>query len=193
MVALLEAEDDAWVRSLWTRLADEVGVRGVFSCPHPHMSYLGATHVTEDELTASDAVLAQLARGLPPIETRVTGVATFSGEKPVVYLGVEPTAALRAQHERVWAVMEGGGVLRDANPLYRPESWVPHITLVFGDARERHLGAIADVLDSTYGARLNSTVFPLHFVPGSPRPGDAPHSAGSSTRRVGKGLEAVAS
>jgi 2'-5' RNA ligase len=142
VVALLEAEDDAFVRRLWRRLADEFGLHGVASCPHPHVSYLGSAHASQIALDAIDAVLAASAGRESAVLTRVTGLGVFRGDRPVVYLEVERIDALRAQHERIWDACESTDVLTDPTPLYRPGSWVPHVTLAISDLRPEDIDRV---------------------------------------------------
>ena len=139
VVMLLEPGDDAWVRGLWRSLATDFGLHGVDACPYPHASLLGSSHTGSDELEALDDALALAAGHAPVLATRSTGLAHFPGECPVAYLALEQTADLLSLHGRIWSAMADARVLRDANPLYRPGAWVPHLTLAISDLRPEQL------------------------------------------------------
>lgn len=146
VVALLEPEDDAFVRGLWRRLADEFGLHGVAACPHPHVSYLGSTNATPEALEAIDVALAQWAAREPGVTTRVRGLGTFPGDRPVIYLDVERTRELHEHHVRIWDALESQGVLADPNPLYRPRMWAPHVTLALADLHPEDVDAVCAAL-----------------------------------------------
>src|SRR5208282_4809428 len=125
--SLLDLESTNRVRSLWSRLEKEFGLRGVLVMPYPHVSH----QVPQDyDRVALETALEHLARETRPIEIRTTGLETFGGNWPVVYVAVEKDAQLRAFHQRVWETCLPHA--RDVFSYYRPDSWLPHITLAHG-------------------------------------------------------------
>jgi 2'-5' RNA ligase len=118
------------VRFLWSRLEKEFGVRGVLVMPYPHISY----QVAQDyDRTSLETALEELARDTLPMSIRTTGLGTFDGNWPVIFVAVEKDEALREFHKRVWETCLPHA--RDVFSYYHPDSWVPHITLAHGEER----------------------------------------------------------
>lgn len=118
------------VRRVWNRLEASFGLSGVLIMPYPHFSYQIAAGYDRD---AIETTLRTVARDLPPFRVRTTGLAQFDGPWPVVFIAIERTAMLRAVHEKVWnACLPFSS---DPVPYYRPEAWVPHVTLAHGEER----------------------------------------------------------
>lgn len=116
------------VRETWQKLDRELGLRGVLVMPFPHFSYQIAEGYDRTNLEKS---LSELAEETAPFEIRTTGLATFGGPWPVVYVAVRADAGLRALHERTWNRCAPHA--RNTVPYYRPGAWTPHITLAHGD------------------------------------------------------------
>lgn len=89
--ALLDPTATGRVRSLWSRLEHEFGLRGVLGMPYPHLSYQVAQHYDRGAL---ETALERLARETSPFVIRTTGLATFEGDWPVVFVAVEKDAML---------------------------------------------------------------------------------------------------
>lgn len=128
IVTLLDATRSGAVESTWRRIDRELGLRGVLVTPYPHFSYLVADRLDPDGLGPR---LTELARGTAPFAVRVRGMARFPEPWPVVYLRVVPDARLREFHRSVWG--QAGPCLEGPLDYYRPERWVPHITIAHGD------------------------------------------------------------
>ncbi len=96
--------------------------------PYPHFSYQIAGGY---DRAALETPLSQFAEMTAPFEVRTTGLATFEGPRPVVYVAVKMDTRLRAMHEQVWNLCLP--YARNIVPYYRPEAWTPHITLAHGD------------------------------------------------------------
>ncbi len=60
---------------------------------------------------------------------RTTGLGLFTGEKPVLYLPVMKNRGLLEKHEQIWAACNPYSSQHHA--LYSPESWQPHITILY--------------------------------------------------------------
>lgn len=112
------------VRGLWDSLAGRCGLDGMQQTPIPHFSWSVAAGYAFDPL---ELHLAELARELAPFWIRTTSVGIFSGPSPVIYIGLVKDRELMGTHDRLWrAALE---LADDLNAHYRPENWVPHITL----------------------------------------------------------------
>ncbi|HXY47529.1 MAG TPA: 2'-5' RNA ligase family protein [Thermoplasmata archaeon] len=128
VVSLLDRNATEKVARTWARLEQEFGVRGVLAMPYPHFSYQIAQGY---ERPALDDTLTRLARGTPPFTATTSGIGTFEGGWPVVYVAVEAPPALRDLHERIWNACQPH--VREPVGYYRPGTWVPHISLAHGD------------------------------------------------------------
>lgn len=147
VVSLLDAAHYQPVESLWAELAAACGQRGVYVTPFPHFSY----HVAADyNLPALDAVLRDFARAQAPFRVTTTGLGIFTGAAPVVYVPVVRDPALTAFHQALWPRLEA--VATGGSGYYAPGAWMPHITLVFGDATPARL---PDVLRLLGGRSFN--------------------------------------
>jgi 2'-5' RNA ligase len=127
--SLLDPASTSRVKALWSRIEREFEERGVLVMPHPHVSFQVAQ---EYDRRALESALERLAEETSPIAIRTTGLGTFDGPWPVVFVAVENDPSVREFHRRVWEVC--GPLARGAFDYYRPDSWVPHITLAHGDA-----------------------------------------------------------
>jgi 2'-5' RNA ligase len=130
VVSLLDVEASTEIRAAWARLESELGLHGVLVMPHPHFSYQVAGGY---DRTGVESTLAGLAEEIAPFEIHTNGIATFEGQWPVVYVVVKKDPALQALHLRVWNAC----LPHAAAPVsyYRPEAWIPHVTLAHGEER----------------------------------------------------------
>lgn len=130
IVSLLDSSSSERVRRVWSRLEARFGLRGVLIMPYPHFSYQIAAGYDRESV---EATLRTIALELPPFRVRTIGLAQFDGPWPVVFIAVERTALLRSVHEKVWNACLP--LSQDPVPYYRPEAWVPHVTLAHGEER----------------------------------------------------------
>jgi 2'-5' RNA ligase len=130
VVSLLDPGSSERVRRVWSRLETKFGLRGVLIMPYPHFSYQIAAGYGRE---AIEARLRTVARDLPPFRVATTGLGQFDGPWPVVFIAVERTALLQSIHEKVWNAC----LPLSTAPVqyYRPEVWVPHVTLAHGEER----------------------------------------------------------
>ena len=141
VVSLLGDEHYRIVEELWQQLEAHFGVRGVYITPYPHFSYQIAEQYAESKL---ETTLAQLAAAQSAFKIRTTGIASFTGPKPVLYIPVVRDRELSNIHLRVCnAIMDMGTGL---SPYYDDEFWMPHITVGFGDISPDALGGIMHML-----------------------------------------------
>ena len=141
IVSLLDGENSARVRALWSELEREFGVRGVYATPFPHFSY----HVAESyDAERLRDVLACFCREHQRFSVRTAGLGIFTGVRPVLYVPVVRDPSLVRVHAELWSTVHGSGAGEQA--YYAPESWIPHITIGFGDLGKGNLGQIAAYL-----------------------------------------------
>ncbi len=139
VASLLDASSSARVRALWALAKREFGLRGVQAMPYPHFSYhLAAGY----DRPALDISLTALARSLAPFSVLTRGLALFDNAGPVLYVAVDRDPVLAEVHRKVWEVSErharGLESPTASSEYYRPENWVPHITLAHGEERNAH-------------------------------------------------------
>jgi 2'-5' RNA ligase len=141
VVSLLEQRSYAAVEGLWDELERQFGVRGVRATPFPHFTYQVAGAYDEPAL---ESAMRRVAGARPPFQARTTGLGVFTGAEPVVYVPVVRDARLSALHEAVWDALSPAG--SDVSGYYRPDQWMPHITLAWADIDAERAGAIAGYL-----------------------------------------------
>lgn len=128
MVAALETYFDldaaGRIRALWDAMED-VGIpslRGLQSGRHrPHLSLAAAPTLDPVAVTAALADVPPLR----PMRVRLDYIGIFVGR--VLWLGPQVTADLLAHQQAVHDRLEAAGIAVD--PMYRPGTWVPHVTV----------------------------------------------------------------
>jgi 2'-5' RNA ligase len=130
VVSLLDPSATSRVKSIWSSLERQFGLRGVLGIPYPHFSYQVARSY---DYAALEATLELLSQEVRPFTIRTSGLETFDGNWPVVFIAVERDDSLQALHRRVWTRCLPHA--SDVIPYYRPNAWVPHITLAYGEER----------------------------------------------------------
>jgi 2'-5' RNA ligase len=141
IVSLLDDEHYALVEHLWDKLETELGVHGLYKTPLPHFSY----HVAGGyDLDLLESILPRLASWCATFRARTTGLGVFSGDHPVLYVPVVRNSTLNALHQRLWHELAVAST--DTVEYYRPERWMPHITLADGGVVKDHLPDIVRLL-----------------------------------------------
>ncbi len=130
VVSLLDPPATEKVHAAWSKLEHDFGTRGVRIIPYPHFSYQIARGY---DRSAVERTLVRLAGEIAPFEITTSGIATFPGPWPVVFVSVDKTASLAALHARIFASCEPAAL--DPIDYYRPPAWTPHITLAHGEER----------------------------------------------------------
>ncbi len=124
VVALLDEETSTFVRGLWTALTREFGFSGTHADSSPHVSF----HAAEEyELEQVEQRLRSLGHSIPPLETHTNGLGMFFGDTHVLYLPVVRPPRLTVLQRAVFEEVRGHA--KGDHGLYRPDTWVPHITL----------------------------------------------------------------
>lgn len=113
---------------LWDELEARFGVRYVRVTPIPHFTWQIADRY---DLSTLVPALDQYTRARRPLQVKVKGVGTFEGQEDVVFLKVQRHKDLLRCHQQVWELL--GEHSDTINPLYSPETWIPHVTLAMHD------------------------------------------------------------
>lgn len=95
-----------------------------------HLSWQGADTYRLGEV---ENLVQLIARMSAPIEITPDGVGVFTGEYPVLYLTVARSPVLSALNQTLWEALFP--LAEGMNPSFSPETWVPHISLVYGDSK----------------------------------------------------------
>ncbi len=144
VVALLDEITTAKVKSIWSQLDVECGLKAVNATPFPHFSFNIAQSYDLDEL---DARLSKIASQTAPFTVRTTGLSIFTGTEPVVFIPLVVSQALLSLHQRLWD--ETSSLGQRVSGHYQPGHWVPHITLANRDVYEEGLACITRLLSAT--------------------------------------------
>ncbi|MGD9093538.1 MAG: 2'-5' RNA ligase family protein [Anaerolineales bacterium] len=125
IVTLLSDQYKDLLESIWHELKLECGLTGFEFRPYPHFSW----QVADDyDFTRLDPILCKVAADAQPFSVKIAGFGVFSGEKPILYLSLVKDSWLFRFHELIWYAAYEFGV--GINPLYAPQNWMPHITLM---------------------------------------------------------------
>lgn len=141
IATLLVEPHKSQVEALWRTLEERCGLIGVRLTPLPHFSY----QVVEayDQACLAD-VLQDLARASVPFTVRTSGLGIFSGASPILYLALVKDEPLMRFHRLLWE--HTLPLATTPSPYYRPELWVPHITLAYGDVDRARLACALETL-----------------------------------------------
>lgn len=143
VVSLLDEAHYRLVEDLWAELVRDVGVRGVYVTPFPHFSYHVAEHY---DTTLLHSILQQVAQEQSVFRVRTTGLGIFTGDAPVLFIPVVRDHALASFHRILWN--EISRAASEAVTYYRPDQWIPHITLGHGDLQAGNLTEIMRLLSA---------------------------------------------
>ncbi|MDQ3958230.1 MAG: 2'-5' RNA ligase family protein [Actinomycetota bacterium] len=129
------------VRGLWAELENEFGLMSPQISPLPHFSY----QVARDyDLDALEDVVRKLAAGARGLRVQTAGLGIFTGPSPVLYLPIVRSPELARFQLAVWSAASIAATKLDQH--YHPASWVPHVSLAFGDsAPEALAGAVIEL------------------------------------------------
>ena len=139
--SILPEEAAARVAELWAELDRELGLRSATISPLPHFTYQVARDYDLDVLTE---VVSKLAGGARALRVRTAGLGIFTGASPVLHLPIVRGPELARFQVAVWSAASVAAEKLDQN--YHPASWVPHVSLAFGDTTPANVGAAAELL-----------------------------------------------
>ena len=125
VILLLTPNGDRPVRTLWTQLA-QVGLSTTMIDKHvdPHLTLGLCTDINPKSFEAALTVFARLHASFA---LELSHVGLFTDPAPVLFLGVTMTAQLLHAHNTFDLLFSKYGI--GISSLYRPNHWVPHLTL----------------------------------------------------------------
>jgi 2'-5' RNA ligase len=90
------------------------------------------------DVDAMQEKLALFAAEHPPLRVRTAGLGMFTRAAHVVYIPVVRNPRLNDFHRDLWKVVSGLG--DETAAYYRPERWIPHITIALEKVDRYNLG-----------------------------------------------------
>ena len=130
------------VMDLWGELNQRFGVHSPMTEEFPHFSLHVATRYDDEDGAAEK--LRAFAAEHPPLRVRTAGLGLFTRERTVLYMPLVRNPRLNAFHRSLWKAVSGHG--EDVRPYYRPERWIPHITLAHDKVDQYNLGGAISFL-----------------------------------------------
>lgn len=131
VMTILEGPLREEAKRLWQLFEDEYGSVGVQTFAHPNLTF-GAGKC--EDVSALDKALAGVTQRLEPFELVVRGIDAFQEPARVLFLSIAQTDELMRVHRTIHGVL--ALYCPEIASYYRPQSWVPHVTLAMGDLTE---------------------------------------------------------
>jgi len=123
------------IHDLWTGLEARFNVHSELTSEFPHFSL----HMAQGyEVEAVQEKLALFAAEHPPLRVRTAGLGMFTRSAHVLYIPLVRNPRLNDFHRDLWKVVSGLG--EDVVAYYRPERWIPHITIALEKVDRYNLG-----------------------------------------------------
>lgn len=141
LVSLLDLFHSQQVKLLWQMLEKECGLTGIQVTPIPHFSWLVAN---DFDWPALEIALQEITSQTSPFMAHTTGLGSFSGDNPVIFIPVVRTAELSALHRQVWERIRPHAI--EISPLYSPDNWIPHISLAYADVTPQNIPCVIQKL-----------------------------------------------
>lgn len=129
------------VEELWSELDAELGLGGATISPLPHFSYQVARAY---DLGVLQDVMASFARGARALRVQTAGLGIFTGAAPILYVPIVRSPELARFQVAVWSAASVAAERLDQH--YHPASWVPHVSLAFGDTSPAKVAAAVELL-----------------------------------------------
>jgi 2'-5' RNA ligase len=136
IVAALPEPHATQVADLWSELGERFGVHSHLTSEFPHFSL----HLADDYDDTVQEKLQVFASTHPPLRVRTAGLGMFTQRKLVLHMPVVRNPRLNDFHRELWRVVSGLG--DDVAAYYRPERWLPHITLALDRIDQYNLGGM---------------------------------------------------
>lgn len=141
VTSLLPEDAAARVKELWAQLDAELDLRAATISAFPHFSYQVARDYDLDVL---QDVVASFAAGARALRVQTAGLGLFTGSAPVLYVPIVRSPELARFHVAVWSAASVAAEKLDQH--YHPASWVPHVSLAFGDTTPAKAAAAVELL-----------------------------------------------
>lgn len=139
--SLLPEEAASKVTGLWSELERELGLKAATISPLPHFSYQVARDYDLDVL---QEVVASFARGARELRVQTAGLGVFTGAAPTLYVPLVRSPELARFQVAVWSAASVAAEKLDQH--YHPASWVPHVSLAFGDTNRATVARAVELL-----------------------------------------------
>ena len=123
------------VIDLWGELRERFNVHSDLTEEFPHFSLHVARRYDVDALREN---LAAFAAEHGPLRVRTAGLGIFTKERTVLYMPLVRNPRLNTFHRELWRAASGLG--DDVFAYYRPERWIPHMTLAHDKVDQYNLG-----------------------------------------------------
>lgn len=137
LVSVLPQQSYQQVEEIWRELEAEFGLKGVRITPIPHFTWQGARDYDFERLAEA---ITPIAREQPPLLVRTAGLGVFTGPQPVVFIHIVKTMELYELHARLWEAAQPHS--RAPSPYYRPQAWIPHISLALEDVNQTNIAGV---------------------------------------------------
>jgi hypothetical protein len=138
IVTVLDAPFGDQIRAIWQVLQEDCLVQNTLAAhPIPHFSWHGARGYDEQAL---DIMLEKIASQTRPFMVRTTGIGLFTGSNLVIFISLVKNHSLAALHAQIWERTHELGT--QLNNHYRPENWMPHITLALDPLDEPSIACV---------------------------------------------------
>jgi 2'-5' RNA ligase len=146
----LDANAADHIRQMWRALAEQAGADDAIRLGYvPHISLV----VLPDEAPIPDVeeTVSRAVEGWTTLSMVLAGFGIFPGIPPVIWAAPVVTAGLLACHASLCADLMPFGI----HPHYRPEYWVPHVTLSQeGPSSARAIEILTSIWDRPVTAHL---------------------------------------
>jgi 2'-5' RNA ligase len=129
------------VTGLWAELDRELGLRSATISPLPHYTYQMARDYDLDVLAE---IVEKLAAGARPLRVQTAGLGIFTGTSPVLYVPIVRSPELARFQVAVWSAASVAAEKLDQH--YHPASWIPHVSVAFGDTTPANTAAAVERL-----------------------------------------------
>jgi len=136
IVATIPEPHASQVHELWQALEERFGVHSHLTAEFPHFSL----HMADQYDETLEDKLRAFAAEHPPLRVRTAGLGMFTRAKHVLYLPLVRNPRLNDFHRELWRNVSGLG--DDVAAYYRPERWIPHLTLALDRLDQYNLGGV---------------------------------------------------
>ena len=139
--SILPEEASARVIELWEELDTELGLKSATISPLPHFSY----QVARDyDLEVLQEVVEGFAAKSRALRVQTAGLGLFTGPSPILHIPIVRSPELARFQVAVWSAASVAAGKLDQH--YHPASWIPHVSLAFGDTTSASIAAAVDRL-----------------------------------------------
>jgi hypothetical protein len=125
IASLISLNSNPESKALWDSIEDRCGAFGYAKTRIPHFSWQVAA---DYDLQSMIPTLTAQVSTWQEFTISTVGLGLFTGNFPVLYLPIIKTQNLLEKHKELWNLCSSFGT--EVSPMYAPESWLPHITLV---------------------------------------------------------------